>query len=322
MGKKGLIYIVLIVFGGLIFYIILGDAFVSSSNSKNPYSYGIDEFKHVDSTLIKYREVKRIKAGETKPKAIDYFKGLLGIAYANQVQVIDTAGREYATRAIEDSVTAISFAPDGRIFLGCGNKVFIYDMEKNSLDLWKEIGPSSYVTSIAFKENFIFVADVEGPRVHRYDLHGEKLNSFDGKGREDRDVGFVIPSPYFDLEIGPDGELWAANTGLQAIENYSNEGKLRSYWGEPSYKLEGFVGCCNPAQFTILSDGSFVTCEKGIVRIKVYHPSGKMESVVAAPSEFHTTSEAADLTVDEDDRIYALDVTRKMIRKFERKSDG
>jgi len=320
--NKYLIYTVLIVLGTLIVYIILNDALKDSINKEKTYSYGLEDFKKVDPSLIKYKEVKRIRAALSKPKALAYFNGYLGIAYDNQLQVIDTTGQEYINRAIRDTITSISFAPDGRIFLGCGNQVFVYDMENDKLDKWKMIGPASYITSIVFKENTIFIADVDGPRVHRFNNNGEKLNSFDGKGRIERDVGFVIPSPYFDLAIGPDDQLWVANTGLQSIENYEDNGELRSYWGEPSYKLDGFVGCCNPAQFAILSDGSFVTCEKGIVRIKVYHPSGQLESVVAPPNDFNLTSEPADLAVDENDGIYALDVSRKIIRKFERITDG
>jgi hypothetical protein len=55
------------------------------------------------------------------------------------------------------------------------------------------------------------------------------------------------------------------------------------------------------------------------VRIKVYLPSGELESVVATPDDFNVNSEAPDLTSDELNNIYILDITRKMIRKFERK---
>jgi hypothetical protein len=51
----------------------------------------------------------------------------------------------------------------------------------------------------------------------------------------------------------------------------------------------------------------------------VYLPSGELESVVATPDDFNVNSEAPDLTADELNNIYILDITRKMIRKFERK---
>ena len=72
-------------------------------------------------------------------------------------------------------------------------------------------------------------------------------------------------------------------------------------------------------EFCIQSDGSFITCEKGSVRIKVYTKAGELESVVATSGDFDPDSEPPDLAVDEKGGIYALDITRKMIRKFERK---
>ena len=317
--KKYLIYTILIFLGATIAFIILGDAFQSDISKENPYNYDLEEFKRVDPLMIKYREVKRIAASFHNPRALDYHQGYLGIAYENHLQVIDTAGREYFSKAIDALITGISFAPDGRIFLGCKDHIKVYGLNGDLLNEWAVIDSASYITSIAFKENTIFIADAGGPIVHRFNEEGEKLDSFDGTGRIDSKVGFIVPSPHFDLAVDPDNQLWVANTGLQAIENFTDDGIFRSYWGKPSFDLDGFTGCCNPAQFSILSNGSFVTSEKGIVRIKIYLPSGELESVVASPSDFNPTSEPADITVDENDGIYALDISRNMIRKFERK---
>ena len=319
--KKNLIYIILILFGLLIAFIILGDVFTNDLNktTKNPYAYDLGDIKKIDPTMIKYQEVKRTKVGFPKPKAIDYHKGRLCIAYQNHVQLIDTMGQEYFNKTIDGLATCISFAPDGRIFLGRKTFIEIYNGEGVLLDKWDPLDSSAYITSIAFKEDAVFVADAGGPIVHRFDYHGQLLNSFDGTGRVESKFGFIIPSPYFDLDVDPDNEIWVANTGQQYIENYTDDGSLRAYWGESSFTLKGFTGCCNPAHFTILSNGNFVTCEKGLVRIKVYLPSGEVESVVATSDDFDSNSEPADLAVDEDDKIYALDITRKMIRKFEKR---
>lgn len=320
--KNKLIYGILILFGLLIAFIILGDVFTNEMNKtvKNPYAYDLGDIKKIDPFMIKYREVKRIGLGLPKPIAVDYHKGLLGIAYENQMQLIDTLGQEYFNKTIDGPVTSISFAPDGKIFLGCKNHIELYGLQGNLLESWEGLDSSAYITSIAFKDDAVFVADAGGPMVHRYTYEGQLLNSFDGKGRTDNKYGFVVPSPYFDIAVDPDNQLWVANTGLQYIENYSDEGSLRAFWGESSFTLKGFTGCCNPAQFSILSNGYFVTCEKGLVRIKVYLPSGEVESVVATSDDFDVGSAPADLTVDEKDNIYVLDVTRKMIRKFARKN--
>ena len=76
--------------------------------------------------------------------------------------------------------------------------------------------------------------------------------------------------------------MWVVNPGMHAFENYEFDGDLRAFWENTSMKIDGFSGCCNPAHFTFLPDGSFVTSEKGLVRVKVHKPSGELLGVVAA----------------------------------------
>lgn len=82
---------------------------------------------------------------------------------------------------------------------------------------------------------------------------------------------------------------------------------------------EGFSGCCNPAHFTFLPDGRFVTSEKGLVRVKTYKPSGEFDGVVAAPVKFNEEGKAPDIATDAAGNVYALDFDKKMIRVFEPK---
>lgn len=286
-------------------------------STKNPYAFDIKEFEYVDPSLIKYKETKRIKLDNAIPKVIDYHNGLLGLAFKNKLQVIDTSGREIFNKTLDKITTALHIA-QGRIYLGCLDHVEIYDLNGNQLESWDFLDSGAYITSIALIEDKLFVANAGGPEVIKYNLNGDIELRFNGTNQSSSDFGFIVPSPYFDVHIDPYNQLWIANTGLQQIQNYTEEGSLRAYWGSAGYTLEDFTGCCNPAHFTILSDGSFVTCEKGLVRIKVHKPSGELDCVVAAPKDFDADSEPADLTSDEHDNIYALDITKNMIRKFER----
>jgi len=69
-----------------------------------------------------------------------------------------------------------------------------------------------------------------------------------------------------------------------------------------------------------LEDGSFVTSEKGLVRIKIYKSSGEFLGVVAPPTKFDDKIEgqAPDVAVDNKGNIYALDFDRKVLRVFEK----
>ena len=238
--------------------------------------------------------------------------------FEDQIQVIDTSGREVFNKAIARPSTSVFVSEDDIIYLGCKTYVEIYDLQGSMLTRWAEIDTGAYITSISLMGNQLIVANAGGPEIILYNLEGQMQARFDGTQEDKKEIGFVIPSPYFDVSTDPDGALWVANTGMQKIQNYTIEGKLRAFWGESGYGLPNFTGCCNPAHFTILSDGSFVTSEKGLVRIKVYKPSGELEAFVAAPKAFERKSEPIDLTSDEYDNVYALDVTQGMIRKFER----
>ena len=82
-------------------------------------------------------------------------------------------------------------------------------------------------------------------------------------------------------------------------------------------QLDGFSGCCNPSHIAMLSNGSFVTSEKGIERVKVHLPSGDFKCVVAGPKQFEPGTVGLDLAVDSGDRIYVLDPKKKEVIIYE-----
>jgi hypothetical protein len=69
----------------------------------------------------------------------------------------------------------------------------------------------------------------------------------------------------------------------------------------------------------VMSDGKFVTSEKGIERVKLYGPDGAFECVVAPPSAFDAGTIGLDLAVDRGGRVFVLDPARKQVRVFARK---
>jgi len=106
---------------------------------------------------------------------------------------------------------------------------------------------------------------------------------------------------------------------MHALENYTDEGVLRGFWEKTSMKIEGFSGCCNPAQMTIAPDGTFITSEKGLVRIKAYKASGELIGIVSPPTNDSEETHAPEVAVDESGGVFALDFDRNMIRYFVKK---
>ncbi len=281
----------------------------------NPFAFDIEEYKSVDPSLIHYRETKNFKIGFESPAAIDVYNDKIYVAGDNKLKIISLSGNLLAELTFNfDPIVIEVFG--SRIYLAIKNQVFVVDEEGNKLGEWEPMDDRAHFTAMAAMEDYIFIADAGKRKIYRYSLEGEILNEFDGKADEGALHGFIIPSPCFDIAINSEDELWIVNPGLHSLENYTFDGKLRRHWKHSGVNPEGFSGCCNPAHFTFLDDGRFVTSEKGLVRVKTYKESGEFEGVVAAPIKFADEAPAPDIAADSENNIYALDFDTKIIRVF------
>jgi hypothetical protein len=283
----------------------------------NPFEYDIEDFKKIDPGLVHYAESARIPLGPGEVHAIAAGSdGRIYVAGDEAVLVFDGNGTRLKT--IETDGPAMALSVDGRdaLYLGMIDHVEVFDLDGTRTSPWKSLGERAVVTSIAVSGPLVFVADAGNLVVWKYDKSGLLLGKI-GERDEARDVpGFIIPSPYFDVAVDPDGFLWAADTGRHSLENFNVDGGFRTSWGEPSMEIGGFSGCCNPSHFAILEDGSFVTSEKGLVRIKVYNRLGSLVSVVAGPDLFDEGTVGLDLAIEPSGRILVLDPARKSVRIF------
>jgi len=319
MKNKGII-IFLIILAVVIVAVIAGD-YLSDKPDKsgpNPFEYNVDNFKTVDSTLIHFKETKNYRISFETPAAITISGNKIFLAGDSKIQVIGLDGSLTQEITLSGQPQAVEVFGEN-IFVAISNAVNVYNGTGMLLKTWPTLTDSAMVTAIAASETSVFVADAGNRKVHRYNHAGQLLASFDGKADEGVLHGFIIPSGFFDLDINPDGDLWVVNPGMHALENYTEEGNLREHWNNTNMMTEGFSGCCNPAHYTFLPDGRFVTSEKGLVRVKTYKQSGEFEGVVAAPVKFAEEGKAPDVATDSVGNVYALDFDKKMIRVFEPK---
>jgi hypothetical protein len=292
----------------------------SGKNQENPFEYNIDFFKQSDSALHHYTQVRRIEvpfdqlyAIATAPENRLYVSGDARIIEVNQ------QGDFRSAIDCGQSARTLTVDAGGDIFLGIQDHIEIYSQKGQLKAKWDTLGTNAYITSIAAADQYIYVADAGNRIVWKYDRSGNILGRI-GDKNELRDIpGFIIPSPYFDVAIDPDGFLWVANTGRHSLENYTPDGDFRSSWGTFSMTMAGFCGCCNPSHFSILKDGSFVTSEKGIPRVKIYNRLGELVSVVADADMFNEGTTGLDLAVDDNGLIYVLDPIQKVVRVFKKK---
>ena len=316
--------------GGIITLAILGIGYFgfnalsgdSGSEKSNPFEYNIEYFKQNDADLNHYAEIRQLP--------IDLQK-LNGIAIGPEDDLYVSGDQLYLifdqngniSNTINCGQPAISMSVDQNkdVYLGMTDHVQIYNRKGVQKTRWQSPGNKSLITSLKVTSQYVYVADAGNFIVWQYDKQGELTRRIGEKDKSKDIPGFIIPSPYFDLAVDPDGFLWVANPGRQSLENYTPEGDLRTSWGTPDMNIEGFCGCCNPSHISILDNGAFVTSEKGIARVKVYNRLGELVSVVAGPDQFTEGTVGLDLAVDSKNRIYVLDPTRKMVRIYEKKAD-
>lgn len=322
MQKKG-IFIFLIALAMIIVLVIVFD-FVGGQPDKrpgNPYELNVEQYKDVDPELVKYKETKQIRVNAEKPHGISWHDNKIGIVADNYLQIIDKTGKQLLKKNYDDEIFALTYI-NNHVILGFKRHIAVVDKDGKVLYQSVEEPEESYFTSLACHDSLVYVADAGKRRVIIYDQIANKISEFQGVSGSSELHGFIVPSANFDLAINADNELWITNPGLHALQNYSYEGDLRGYWEKSTMDIDGFSGCCNPAHFTFLPNGNFITSEKKIVRIKEYKPSGELVAVVAPPSKFTEEGEALDVTTDNQGRIWGLDKDKKLIRVFEKKDSN
>ena len=300
--------------------VIIAKDFVGNKAGKNipnPYEYSVDEFRQVDSTKVLYNEILTFPVGEETLSGIALADSLIVVAAGTQLLQYDKRGKEIFRKAIADTANCITIDKEKKLWIGMRHFVAQYDLNGNLLQRWDPFGERSVITSLAVSGDKVFVADAGNRVVYQCNKQG-KITMRIGEKNEQKGVsGYVIPSPFFDLALDEEGFLWVVNPGKQRLENYNADGSLRTSWGVAGMKLEGFSGCCNPAEMAIMEDNSFVTSEKGMPRIKLYGQHGELKGVVAPPDKFNPDSYyAPDVAVDAEHRVYALDFDRKQVRIF------
>jgi hypothetical protein len=323
MNRK-LINILLIILT-LAIVIIIGKDFIGNKagkNIENPYKLDLDQYRKADSTTILYHEAITFPVNADSLKGIAVSGQQILVVTEKFLLMFDYSGRELSRSALPDTANCIAPVTDGKIWIGMRHAVASFSMEGKLLSKWKNFDDRSVITSLAVSGDKVYVADAGNRIVYQCNANGD-VRSYYGEKNEQKGIpGYILPSPYFDLAVDDSGFLWVANTGRHSLENYNHDGSLRTSWGKASVKMDGFFGCCNPAQFALLADNSFVTAEKGIPRIKLYDQHGVLKGLVASPQMFENGWYAPDLAVDAGQRILALDLDRKQVRIFEMNDHG
>jgi len=281
------------------------------------FKFDPSAYAKVDPAKINFSQVGRYAVDVGEPSALAAsHDGRMLVAGANAVGVLDGAGRETARFTVNGKPECMAVAPDGHFFMGMHDHVELLDAQGKLDASWPALSGHAWITSLAVDAESVYVADAGNRIVWRFDHEGKLLNKIGERNPNDTSSGFIVPSPHFEVLLDPSGALWAVNPGKHGFENYRPNGESISSWYKPGMNVEDFCGCCNPIQAAYRSDGSVVTVEKGLNRIKVYTPDAKLIGVVATAEMLGAPADAAtscqieapvrDIAVDTHDRIWVL----------------
>lgn len=298
------------------------------------FDYDLAEYRKIDPALVKYREVLAFPVLLKEPRAIATGpEDRVYVAGDKTIVVFDARGAKQTQIELEDSprclaVVTTQDAQAGLILVGMKEHVEVYDSQGARQASWPSLGDKALLTSIAATSTEAFLADAGNRVVWHCDKTGKVVGPIGKRDPQRHIPGFVIPSPYFDVALSPDGLVRVANPGAHRVEGYTMDGDLEVVWGKASLAIEGFCGCCNPANFTLLADGSFVTVEKGLPRVKVYSPEGQLVAVVAGPEQLGPRAALTekdgsehrlavfDVAADSRGRVLVLDPSDGRVRVF------
>lgn len=303
----------------------------AEKTSPNPFAYDVSRLAKTDPKFITYKETARWKAPHAEARRITMGPDeSCYICAGNYLTAMSRDGRAGVEIALAEPARCAAVAKDGMIFLGLRDHIEVFDAKGQRQARWDSPGKKSWLTAIAVAESDVFAADAGNRVILRYDKAGKLIRRIGEKDKERNIPGFIIPSPFFDIEIARDGLLRVTNPGRHRVELYTPDGDFEGAWGTVAMGITGFCGCCNPINLALLPDGRFVTCEKGLPRVKVYSPDGQFESVVAGVESFVENGKACgpadctagglDAAVDAQGRIYILDLVTADVRVMKRKA--
>lgn len=176
-------------------------------------------------------------------------------------------------------VTSLSNFRD-TVFASTMEQILVMSPAGKILNQWGPFEDSCIITSVSSNKKYVAFADAGNKMVFILDKGGEVKKMI---GQNDRH--FVIPSPYFEVALDNENNVFVANTGLHRIETYSIDGVLKSQFGEAGTAPGSFCGCCAPPHFALIPEG-FVTAEKGINRIKILNKKGEFVEFVNSKNNF------------------------------------
>jgi hypothetical protein len=305
MNKKTVTVLSVLVIVVFIAYIVY-DVFKPSGTINDPKANVIPEI----ADAWKISNELKVNEGTLKAVTVSPF----GLIYVGGDSFLSCYDKELKLKwnvKTPASVTSLSNYGD-TVYATTLQQILVMNRDGKILNEWGPFEDSSFITSVSSNKKFVAFADAGNKMVFILDKGGEVKKMI---GQNDKQ--FIIPSPYFDLALDKENNLFTANTGHHRIETRTIDGAVKSWFGEPGTAPERFAGCCAPPHFALIPQG-FVTAEKGINRIKILNKKGEFVEFVNSKNSF-VKSIPLDVASADGITIYAANPADSKLYVFKRK---
>jgi hypothetical protein len=235
----------------------------------------------------------------------------------DEVRVFEADGRLSRSWKAPEHAACLGVAPDGRVAVGAPGRVDLYDDKGTRIGgfVAGTRGQAAEVTAVRFVRDSILVADAATRIIRRYDLRGAEQGVI---GAKNKTGGFMLPNKSLDFDVDGEGVVYATDTGRHQVTSWTLDGTMVASFGRFGMaRPEDFVGCCNPVNVAVAPDGSVVTAEKVIARVKVFSKDRSLLAVIG-PEHFDPMCRHIHVAVDSNGQIVAADPERRTIAVFRR----
>jgi sugar lactone lactonase YvrE len=235
----------------------------------------------------------------------------------DEVRVFEAPGRPARTWSAPKDAACLGVARDGRTLVGSPGRVDLYGETGAHLGGFAvgASGRPADVTAVRLVGDSVLVADAAARVIRRYDLRGTETGVI---GSRNKTGGFMLPNRSLDIDVDAAGVVYATDTGRHQVTSWTLEGEPVAAFGRFGMtRLEDFVGCCNPVNVAVAPDGSIVTAEKMVARVKVFSADHTLLAVIG-PEHFDQMSSHIHIAVDSAGRVVAADPGRRTITIFGR----
>lgn len=232
----------------------------------------------------------RFKIDASQARAVTITSdGHIVIAADRVLQVRDMAGKIVRETATPRPARAVCADAHGGVIVAFTDSVAHVSREGRIELVGDPFPKGSALTGIAASgDGRIFAADSAARVIWRLDADGRVLGQI-----RPGDHGFTTPRAFFPI-TWQDDHLVVAEPGRHQVLRYTKDGELVTRWGTRSREAGGFAGCCNPVAVAITADGSVITVERGVARVKQFDSRGRLMKELAGPDSFSAVHHDAD----------------------------